>query len=83
MPGIVDPEATPQQQRAQLQAHLERQGLSVDHAAALAAQQFDRNVAVAYPVSPGGGPPLPRDLSNWEMTRTDSGRVVELHHRPG
>lgn len=44
----------------------------------MAAQQFDRNVAVAYPVSPGGGPPLPRELSKWEMTRMDhAGRVVE------
>lgn len=78
MPGIVDPNATPEQQRAQLQAQLERQGLSAEHASALVAQQFDSNVAVSYPVSPGGGTPLPVAERNWEMTRKDdSGRVVE------
>ena len=78
MPGIVDPNATPEQQRAQLQAQLERQGLSTDHTSALVAQQFDRNVAVSYPVPPGGGTPLPTAERNWEMTRQDdAGRIVE------
>jgi len=79
MPGIVDPNATPQQQQAQLQAQLEQQGFSADHAGALAAQHFDRNVAVSYPVSPGGpGSEPPPSQRSWEMTRQDGeGRIVE------
>ena len=76
--GIVDPNAPPEQQRAQLQAHLERQGLGAEHARALVAQYFDQNVAVSYPVLPGGGTPLPLAQRSWEMTRQDaSGRIVE------
>jgi hypothetical protein len=79
MPGIVDLNATPDQQRAQLQAHLERQGFSAAHASALVAQEFDSRVAVSYPVPPGGGTPLPdAQRGGWEMTRQDdAGRVVE------
>ena len=82
LPGIVDPDATPQQQRAQLQAQLEQQGFSADQAQALAAQHFDRNVAVAFPVPTGGpggpGSELPPSQRSREMTRQDGeGRIVE------
>jgi hypothetical protein len=38
MPGVVDPQASPQEQAAQLADHLQRQGLDADEAAALAQQ---------------------------------------------
>ncbi|MED5619667.1 hypothetical protein [Ideonella sp. BN130291] len=78
MPGIVDPNASPEQQRAQLQAQLERQGFSTEQASALAAQEFDSRVAVTYPVGPGSGPVRPDSERNWDMTRRDdTGRIVE------
>jgi hypothetical protein len=90
MPGIVDPAASPQDQKAQLQARLEAQGLSSAQAAAMAQQYFDRLAAgqvpdgPAQPTTPVAGNgnseavPLPIPERIWETSRQDdSGRVVE------
>jgi hypothetical protein len=51
MPGIVDPNATPAQQQAQLAAHLERQGFSADEALAMAGDALPLGTTALLPPS--------------------------------
>jgi hypothetical protein len=73
MPGVVDPKASPEQQQAQLAAHLQQQGLDTETSQTLAQDAVLRSV-------PGL---MPRLLAALNDPRTASGRLVtdEGHER--